>query len=65
MKRILALDIEEYNALVDMANAHGTYMPSYQTINFSTGFYYVFDAENAEAVEKILILGARAGLVSP
>ena len=65
MKRLIALDSEEYTALGELANAHGTYMPSYQTLNFPTGFYYVFDAENAEAVEKILILGARAGLVSP
>lgn len=65
MKRLIALDIEEFNALNDLANASGQYIPMYQTVQFSTGMYYVFDLEDGAQIEKVMILGARAGLVSP
>jgi hypothetical protein len=67
MKRLIALDTEEFNALNDMAMSASPpiYVPSYQTVSFSSGLHYVFDTEGTQEIEKILILGARAGLVSP
>jgi len=65
LKRLIALDQEEFNAIMDLATAHTTYMPSYQTVSFPEGFHYVFGSAETEEVEKILILGAAAGLASP
>ncbi len=65
MKRLIVLDQEEYNAIVDLTNATNTYMPAYQTVSLTTGFYYLFDTADTEMIEKILLLGARAGLSSP
>lgn len=65
MKRFIALDSEEQGALLDLANAAGQYVPSYIQ-NFSDHrdgvFRYLYDAEE---VERIWLLGTRAGLVSP
>jgi len=65
MKRLIALNQEEYNAVVDLTNASNTYMPSYVTVSFMSGFCYLFDTAETEEIEKILLLGAAAGLVSP
>ena len=65
MKRLIALDQDEFNALMDLTSASNVYLPLYQTVNFSTGLHYVFDTNETEQVEKALLVGARAGLVSP
>lgn len=57
MKRLIALDNDEFNALC----ATNTYVPTYQTVGFPQGMYYVFDAEGAEQIEKMLLLSACKG----
>ena len=65
MKRLIALDHEEFTALCELTDAASIYVPSYQTLPLPTGLYYVFDTDASEQIEKIILLGARAGLVSP
>jgi hypothetical protein len=54
MKRLIALDQEEFNALCGT----GQYLPSYQTLSFPSGMYYVFDTEGTEEIEKLILLEA-------
>ena len=54
MKRLIAIDSEEFSALCGT----GRYIPAYQTLPFPQGHFYVFDAEDSEEIEKIILLGA-------
>lgn len=65
MKRLIALDNEEFDALNELALAAASCIPTYQTLNLSQGLFYVFDTDGTEEIEKLLILGARMGLISP
>lgn len=64
-KYLLALDTDEYNVLCDLATAQGTYFPTYNSLNLSSGFYYVFDSQDAEQVEKIFLMASKENPQEP
>jgi len=57
MKRLIALDNDEYMKLCSLATAHGSYIPSYISVPLMSGLYYVFDSQEIERVEKLFLLG--------
>ena len=67
MQRLIALDQDEQIAINELAMACTQPTP-YHVTNFSDTngkWMYVYDSENSALIERILLLGARAGLVSP
>jgi hypothetical protein len=67
MRRLIALDQEEQNAIYDLSNAASQYLPAYAMgfTDVNGNYMYIYGGEESIQIEKILLLATQKGLTSP